>query len=243
MSSGPHVGAAELVDLAVGGEQPCPVGAQLARLPEHAELDREPEHGGEEPAPLWGLQAPGGVPGQAVELGQARAGQHPGVPDDFVDEVGLGRVEGPGVVADVLGGVKDAVRQRPVELLEAHEPGCRVIAKAGERCQARAHLIELGDVIGGQGQASHRLAVFRAGQTLVLDRQLAAHGAPDALLGVGVLDSRALAGRASNPPPARRCGCGARGRPGRQTRGGPRRARHGPCRPRVSSPGRRAVLP
>jgi hypothetical protein len=54
------------------------------------------------------------------------------VADHLVDEVGLGRVERTGVVADVLRGVKDAVGERPVELVKADESGGGVVGKAGQ---------------------------------------------------------------------------------------------------------------
>ena len=55
-----QVGAAELLDLAVGGEDAGAVGAHLAVLAQDAELDREPEDVGEELQRLVGLDALGG---------------------------------------------------------------------------------------------------------------------------------------------------------------------------------------
>ena len=129
----PDLGAPELVDLAEGGEQPGAVGARLAGLEHDAELDREPEHGGEEVAPGLRLQPPGGPAGEAVELGQPGTGEQAAVADHLVDEIRLRGVQRAGVMADVLGGVKDAVGQRAVELIEADQPRRRVVLKAGQR--------------------------------------------------------------------------------------------------------------
>src|SRR5680860_218567 len=52
---------AELIDLAVAGQDARAVGAQLALLVEHPELDREPEHVGQELQALLGLTAAGGL--------------------------------------------------------------------------------------------------------------------------------------------------------------------------------------
>ena len=103
----------------------------------HAELDREPEDVGEELQRLVGLDPLGGEAGLALDRGEARAGEQVAVPDDLVDEVGLGRVQRHRAVADVLRRVEDAVAERAEELAQRHEPGGRVVAEAGQRLRGR----------------------------------------------------------------------------------------------------------
>ena len=90
------------------------------------------------------------------------------MPDDLVDDVGLGRVERLGRVADVLGGVEHAVGQRPVELAQRHEPRRRVVAKARERLEPGGHLVELRDAVLRQPEARLRLEELAHGVALVL---------------------------------------------------------------------------
>jgi hypothetical protein len=137
-----------------------------------------------------------GVARQALDLGEARAGEHVPVPDDLVDDVGLGGVERLGRVADVLRRVEDAVGQRAVELAQRDEPRRAVVLEAGQRAQAGGDLAELRDVVLRQPEAGLALEVLAAGVLLVLVVQLAAHDAPDLVLGLGVVDARdRLAGR------------------------------------------------
>jgi hypothetical protein len=56
---------AELLDLAVAGEDAGAVGLELAVLADDAELEREPEDVGDELQGLVGLDAAGGLAGQA----------------------------------------------------------------------------------------------------------------------------------------------------------------------------------
>ena len=112
------------------------------------------------------------------------------MPDHLVDDVRLGRVERAARMAQVLRRVEHAVGERAVELVERDEPGGGKELEAGERLQPRGDLVELGHVVGGQRERGLGLAERAAGEPLVLGRELAADGAPDLVLGLGVLHLR-----------------------------------------------------
>jgi hypothetical protein len=186
----PDLHAAELLDLAVRREDPRAVGAQLAVLPDDAELDREPEHVGEELQRGVGLDPLRGPPGQLVERGEVGVGERVRVPDDLVDQVGLGRVQRLGGVADVLGRVELPRAERGEELAQRNEAGRRHVRPAGQRRQARGDLVELRDAVRRQAERRDRLAELARGVLRVLGGQLAAHRAPHLVLGVRVFDAR-----------------------------------------------------
>ena len=131
-----------------------------------------------------------GLAGEPLDLGDPRVGQQVPVPDHLVHDVGLGRVERRARVAQVLRRVEDAVGERAVELLQRHEPGRGVEREPGQALQAGGHLVELRHAILGQRQRGLRVAERAAGEPVVLRGELAADGAPDLVLGLGVLDAR-----------------------------------------------------
>src|SRR3954469_10003866 len=109
------------------------------------------------------------------------------------DGGGTDRVGG---VAHVLRGVEDALGKRAIELAQRDETRRRVVLEAGQRLQARGDLVELRDAVLGQPERGLGLEEVAAGVLRVLGAQLAAHGAPDLVLHVGVGDLRdRLAGR------------------------------------------------
>ena len=112
------------------------------------------------------------------------------MPHDLVEDVRLRRVERLRRVPQVLRRVEHAVRERPVEDVERHEPRGRVEPEAAERIEARADLVELRDAVGGQREGLLALQVAADREPLVLRRELAAHGLPDRVLGVGVVHLR-----------------------------------------------------
>src|SRR3954447_10253360 len=127
---GPDLHRAELLDLAVAREDAGPARAQLLVLVKDAELDREPEDVGEELETGVTLAAARGLARQQVELGELRRREQVAVADHLVDQIGLGRVEGSGRVADVLRRVEYPVGERAVELPERYEPRGGHVAEA-----------------------------------------------------------------------------------------------------------------
>ena len=207
----PDLHLAELLDLAVAGEDPGSVGAQLAVLVDDAELDREPEDVGDELHALVGLGAARRLAGEPVELGELAVGEQVAVADHLVDQVGLGRVERRRGMADVLGRVELAVGEVAVELAHRDDPGGGDVAKAGQRLERVGDLVELRDPVGRQRERRLGLAERAAGVAVVLGRELALHRAPDLLLGLVVVDPAAPARRGSSRAPPRRSGCAAAG--------------------------------
>jgi hypothetical protein len=111
------------------------------------------------------------------------------VADDLVDEVRLGGVERGGAVAQVLRRVEQAVGERAVELVDAHDARGRDVAEARQLAHARRDLLELGDVVAGEVERHDGLVERAAGELLVLGGELAPHGAPDVVLGLRVVDA------------------------------------------------------
>ena len=120
--------------------------------------------------------------GSDVQVGELVAGEHVGVPDDLVNDVGLGCVEGNRVVADVLGRVEDPVCERAVELPGRNQARHRPQPESGERVQALVDLGELRHPSCGKDEPVSRLEISRAGVTAVLGCELGRDDAPDLVL-------------------------------------------------------------
>ena len=146
-------------------------------------------------------------------------GQAVAVADDLVDHIGFGCVKRHRMVANVLRGVENAVRQGAVELKERHQPGRRHVLEASKWPEHLVHLDELRNVILGKLESLLALQVRGAGKTLVQAVQLGADDAPDLLLGVGVGRDGGEC-RAANPWLARPGRCVEPGTPGRRHLGG-----------------------
>jgi hypothetical protein len=108
------------------------------------------------------------------------------VPDDLVDDVGLGGVEGHRVVAHVLRRAEHPLGERAVEVAGRHQPGHGLDAEARELAHAGVDLAQLRDPVGREGDG---LCADPEGVTcvrLVLAGELGGDEAPHLVLLGGV---------------------------------------------------------
>lgn len=128
----------------------------------------------------------GGLAQQAVELGDGGVDQGGGVADQLVHHVGLGGVQGPAVVADVLGAQEGLLAQVAHEGAGADQAGDGLHAEAAGGLQAGVEALELGDPPAVQGQELLQLQDLPADPLGVDGQQLADDAAPDGVLVVGI---------------------------------------------------------
>eukprot|EP00960_Hanusia_phi_P020545 605831-Hanusia_phi.AAC.1 len=144
---------AGVLQLPEGGEQARPVGLDSAILAAEAELDGEPVAGGEPPHVL--LRGPErGEPNGLREVGEVRVGEHGGMAEELMAEVGLGRVEGQRLVPHVLRAEEGAEGEAVEEVAGGEEAGDGANGEASPLLKEGRNLSLLRDALARQDALS-----------------------------------------------------------------------------------------